>query len=123
MPELWRADIREQPILHLVRCSRLNRGGARRERGLIQSSLKKRSDTMQAHCASRCNWSPDQLPAWLTIEVYTAQIQSLLRNTSRTVIQRALGVSPLYARKVATGEVIPHKMHWVKFGGVGGSED
>jgi CRISPR-associated endonuclease Cas1 len=80
------------------------------------ASFKKRSDKMQAHCASRRNWSPDKLPAWLTADVYATRVQPLLREMSRAVIQRALGVSPLYARNIASGKVIPHKRHWVKLG-------
>lgn len=77
-------------------------------------SLKKRSAKMQAHCDARRDWLPDQLPVWLTPEAYVARIQPLLRAMSRTKIQQTLQVSPLYARKIATGEVIPHKRHWAR---------
>jgi len=75
-------------------------------------SLAKRSATQRQHKQAICNWKLSDLPAWLTRDVYTAQIQPALAGITKSQIRSALGVSEPYSSDIRTGKRIPHERHW-----------
>ena len=56
--------------------------------------------------------SPIQQSAWLTNEVYAAQVYPRLREASLSQIAAAIGVSIAYASEIRTGRRRPHPRHW-----------
>ncbi len=88
--------------------------------GLSEESKAKKVESVRKHHAQQLNWSPSELPAWLTDEFYLARIQPLLKNLSRQATGSELGVSPSYVRAIIAGKYIPHKRHWVKLAGLVG---
>jgi hypothetical protein len=75
-----------------------------------QARLKRRG-TQRRHHAARRSWNASSQPAWLTEQFYSEKIEPLLAQTSRTDIERTLGVSPAYAARIRRGER-PHPRHW-----------
>jgi len=64
----------------------------------------------------RCLWnkpqSSIQQSAWLTDEVYAAQVYPRLREASLSQIAAAIGLSIAYASEIRTGRRRPHPRHW-----------
>jgi len=75
-------------------------------------SIAKRSATQRRHKQAIQNWKPSDLPAWLTRDVYTAQIQPVLARITKSQIRSALGVSEPYSSDIRAGKRIPHPRHW-----------
>jgi CRISPR-associated endonuclease Cas1 len=75
---------------------------------------QKRSESAKRSRGQQLNWSPSELPAWLTDELYLTRIQPLLKDLPRKATADALGVTTAYIRGIISGKHVPHKRHWAK---------
>ena len=69
-------------------------------------------ETKRRHDEARRQWSPTDLPAWLTEENYVDFVQPRLRDASLSQIASAIGVSIPYASDIRKGRRRPHPRHW-----------
>lgn len=65
--------------------------------------LAKRSDTQRMHKQAIQNWKPEDLPAWLTRDVYVRQVQPVLAFVANSKVRAALGVSEPYSSDIQSG--------------------
>src|SRR3954452_5236651 len=105
---------------HCFECSRpeaLNRlATARRigrEAAQTPQALKKRAQAVKRQYKALRNWRPSDVPDWLDDAFYTAKVQPTLNRVSKPEIASALGISERFAYKIAHGEKIPHRRHWL----------
>jgi hypothetical protein len=74
--------------------------------------LAKRSDTQRMHKQAIQNWKPEDLPAWLTRDVYTKQVQPALTQVAKSQVRSAILVSEPYSSDIRSGKRVPHPRHW-----------
>jgi CRISPR-associated endonuclease Cas1 len=72
----------------------------------------RRKESRRRHALARSAWSPNDLPTWLTEEVYEARILPKLKLVSLSQIASTIGVSIPYASDIRKGRRRPHPMHW-----------
>jgi hypothetical protein len=72
---------------------------------------KKRAIKARVNALAQHSWKESDLPAWLTSELFTKEIQPLLASVSMSAIRSTLGVSKWYASKIRQG-YRPHPRHW-----------
>jgi CRISPR-associated endonuclease Cas1 len=83
-------------------------------RKLAQSSdaIAKRADTMLQHRQKIRDWTPSDLPGWLTRDVYVNRILPALASVAKSRIRSELRVSEPYSSYIQEGKRIPHPRHW-----------
>jgi CRISPR-associated endonuclease Cas1 len=89
------------------------------------SAQIKRSNTARNNAMAQHSWKASDQPAWLTPELFTQQIQSLLSNVPTSIIRSSIKVSKWYAGKIRNG-YRPHPRHWqalARLAGVVGVRD
>jgi CRISPR-associated endonuclease Cas1 len=74
-------------------------------------SRAKHAASRQRHAEACSAWDASTQPAWLTGEVFTQQIQPLLKKISTSAIRSRIGVSRWYAGRIRQGHR-PHQRHW-----------
>jgi CRISPR-associated endonuclease Cas1 len=79
--------------------------------GHTAEAIAKESKTQRRHAQARSAWTPASQPTWLTDQVYSEKIQSLLAGISSSAIASRIGVSRWYAGKIKKGSQ-PHPRHW-----------
>jgi CRISPR-associated endonuclease Cas1 len=72
---------------------------------------KKHAITARKNALAQHSWNPSDQPAWLTLEMFTQEIQPQLARVPMAAIRSALGVSNCYASKIRQGDR-PHPRHW-----------
>ncbi len=83
-------------------------------------SLAKRSATQRMHKRAIQNWTPSDLPNWLTRDVYVKRVQPALASVAKSRIRSALGVSDPYSSAIQAGKRVPHPRHWQALAGLVG---
>lgn len=71
-----------------------------------------RGATQSRQRAAERVWNPEDLPEWLTEEVYREKIQPLLATVKVRTIMSALEVSRPYATEIGRRNRVPHPRHW-----------
>ena len=74
-------------------------------------AIAKESRTQRQHAKARSLWMATDQPAWVSPEVYSKKIQTLLAEVPTSVIASRIGVSRWYAGKLRRG-YRPHPRHW-----------
>jgi CRISPR-associated protein Cas1 len=77
-----------------------------------KQAQKLRSETRRRHAAEQANWSPRNLPGWLTEDFYRRDIQPSLKGISLSALASTLTVSVQYASDLRRGRRLPHPRHW-----------
>jgi CRISPR-associated endonuclease Cas1 len=90
----------------LVSAARVGRVAAQ-----TPEALAKQADSQRRHSRARSAWDESSQPAWLTPELFSRKIQSLLADVPTSVIQSRIGVSRWYASRIRQGYQ-PHPRHW-----------
>ena len=90
----------------LVNAAKLGRVAAR-----SPEARAKHVASRQRHAQACSEWDASTLPAWLTSEVFSQQIQPLLANIPTSAIRSRIGVSRWYAGRIRQG-YRPHPRHW-----------
>jgi len=83
-----------------------------REAAHSPEARAKRANRQREHARARSSWTAKSLPAWLTPEVFSENIQPLLERMSNSAIAAAIGVSRWYAGRIRAGRRRPHPRHW-----------
>ena len=63
------------------------------------------------HTKANSAWDASKQPAWLTDQLFSEKIQSLLTQASPSAIAKRIGVSRWYAGRIREG-YRPHQRHW-----------
>jgi CRISPR-associated endonuclease Cas1 len=74
-------------------------------------ALAKQADSQRRHANARSTWDASSQPDWLTVEVFSQEIQPLLASVSTSVIGSRIGISRWYASRIRQG-YRPHPRHW-----------
>ena len=69
------------------------------------------AESERRHANARASWDASSQPAWLTSELFSQKVQSLLANVSTSAIRSRIGVSRWYASRIRQG-YRPHPRHW-----------
>jgi CRISPR-associated endonuclease Cas1 len=72
----------------------------------------KRADTQRQNAEAVRQWKAEDLPAWLTADVFARRVVPALRNLRTVDVSRCLSSSVSYAAQVRGGERTPHSRHW-----------
>jgi hypothetical protein len=70
------------------------------------------SKLLSAHAEANTWWNPADMPAWLTEEYYTKEIEPRLKHLKVREIANAIEVSHAYAGLVRADKRRPHPRHW-----------
>jgi len=87
---------------------------AGRAAGLSEAAQSQRAENLSRRAIARRDWDPASLPAWLTEQVFTEQIQPRLSKLRPADMRDALGVTRYFARSIQRGDARAHPRHWVK---------
>jgi CRISPR-associated endonuclease Cas1 len=90
----------------LIGVARLGRIAAR-----SPEARAKHGVTRRKHAKACSEWDASKHPVWLTIKVFSNQIQPLLGNIRTSAIRSRIGVSRWYAGRIRQG-YLPHPRHW-----------
>ena len=71
----------------------------------------RQGEKQRLHAKARLNWTATRQPAWVTPEVYSANVQPILASLPNSTIAKAIGVSRWYASRIRKG-YRPHARHW-----------
>ena len=96
----------EPATRRLTSAARLGRVAA-----LSPAARAKHRATRRRHANACSEWDALTQPAWLTSEVFSQQIQPLLRSIRTSAIRSQIGVSRWYAGRIRQG-YLPHPRHW-----------
>ena len=112
-------------VRHCVECARseaLNRLETARKIGRdaaqTPQALTKRAQAVKRQCEALRKWRSSDVPDWLDDAYYTTKVQPELNRLSKPEIASALAISERFAYKIAHGEKIPHRRHWLKLAGL-----
>jgi CRISPR-associated endonuclease Cas1 len=94
----------------LVSAARVGRVAAQ-----TPAALAKQADSQRRHSRARSSWDESSQPPWLTPELFSRKIQSLLAAVPTSVIRSRIGVSRWYASRIRQG-YRPHPRHWRTLG-------
>jgi CRISPR-associated endonuclease Cas1 len=91
---------------NMLKAARIGRRTANSPRAQV-----KRASTARKNALAQHSWKPSDQPAWLTLELFSRKIQTLLSNVPTSVIRSSIGVSKWYASKIRKG-YRPHPRQW-----------
>ena|ERR1700722_921547 len=91
----------------LIKAAQLGRVASHTDR-----AENRRSETQRRHATANAAWRTSELPAWLTKDFYTREIQPKLKEITLSTLASKLGISIMYAVQIRSRKRIPHPRHW-----------
>jgi hypothetical protein len=72
----------------------------------------KRAETRRRNAEAERQWKPENLPEWLTADVFARRVVPALRTLRTAAVSRCLSSTVAYAALVRSGQRTPHPRHW-----------
>ena len=72
----------------------------------------KRAATRRRNAEAERQWKAEDLPTWLTADVFTRRVAPALQTLRTAAVARSLGSTVAYAALVRQGAKTPHPRHW-----------